>query len=97
MQFFERRGDCEDYAMTKYESLLRLGFQKEQMRMLIVLDKESNTGHAVLAVDMPDGTYILDNQHQLAMKPEEMKRHPEGDARYLPISAYSEFGKWRFV
>lgn len=96
-EFMARRGDCEDYCMVKYQSLLQLGFHEEQLRLLVVLDKESNTGHALLAVDMPDGTYILDNQNRFALKAQDVVQLDSSDPRYLPVSAMSRSGRWRFV
>ncbi len=60
-QFLARGGDCEDYAITKFFSLLRLGVAAEQMRILVVNDTGRDLIHAVLAVRTPRGTLVLDN------------------------------------
>ncbi len=61
-QFFNRLGDCEDYAITKYMTLRDLGFPAEQLRVAVVRDTNLKLGHAILAVFMDGKTYILDNQ-----------------------------------
>jgi len=61
-QFFRKNGDCEDYAIAKYYSLKELGFSADQMRIVIVRDKNLNVAHAVLAVYEKDKIWILDNQ-----------------------------------
>lgn len=60
-EFLQRNGDCEDYAILKFVSLLELGFGSEQLRVTIVRDKRRQLMHAVLAVQIGDKTYILDN------------------------------------
>jgi predicted transglutaminase-like cysteine proteinase len=97
LEFLSRQGDCEDYALTKYESLKRLGFPEEKMRLLIVNDtSEGNARHAVLAVDMPDGTYILDNQAGVALKQQDVKRD-DGAMRYTPLFALSRTQRWAYT
>lgn len=61
-QFFNKDGDCEDYAIAKYYSLKELGFQSEQMRIAIVHDKNLDVAHAILVVYLEDKIWILDNQ-----------------------------------
>ena len=62
MEFLTRLGDCEDYAITKYVTLKRLGFDVSQMRVVVVQDLNLATGHAVLMVQLDGATYVLDNQ-----------------------------------
>lgn len=93
LEFLERRGDCEDYAIAKYVSLQRLGFDESRMRLLVVRDTLTREGHAVLAVDMPDGTYILDNQSHLALKHQEVKLD-DGRPRYEPLVGLSRSQQW---
>lgn len=93
LEFFSRRGDCEDYAIAKYVSLRRMGFDESRLRLLVVREVETRQAHAVLAVDMPDGTYILDNQAQVALKHEEV-RSIDGRARYEPLAGLSRTQQW---
>ena len=61
-EFFERNGDCEDYAIAKYLSMRRLGFKPSEMRIVVVHDLNLNVGHAILVVYHERRVLILDNQ-----------------------------------
>lgn len=61
LEFMRRSGDCEDYAIIKFVSLLELGFTNDQMRIAVVMDSVRNIAHAVLAVELNGRTYILDS------------------------------------
>lgn len=93
LEFFARQGDCEDYAIAKYVSLKRLGFEESRLRLLVVVDPDTRGGHAVLAVDMPDGTYILDNQSSLVLKHQDVKQ-VDGTPRYTPVAALARSHQW---
>ena len=62
VQFFAKNGDCEDYAIAKYVSLLHLGFDKEDMRLVILQDLNLKVPHAVLVVYVDGEPLVLDNQ-----------------------------------
>lgn len=55
--------DCEDYAIIKYFTLLKLGFEKEKLFVTAVYEKYSGEGHMVLSYFEEDGAQplILDN------------------------------------
>ena len=55
-------GDCEDYAITKFYSLLSLGIPNEQMRVVVLNDMNLRTAHAVLVVYLDGVAWLLDNQ-----------------------------------
>lgn len=55
-------GDCEDYAIMKFVSLLDLGFRNDQMRIVVVDDTVRDLPHAVLVVELAGTFYLLDNQ-----------------------------------
>ncbi|PCJ44748.1 MAG: hypothetical protein COA81_00295 [Alphaproteobacteria bacterium] len=61
-QFFKKDGDCEDYAIAKYMSLKRLGFDADQMRIVVVQDTNLDVPHAVLVVFFKGTRLVLDNQ-----------------------------------
>jgi len=42
-------GDCEDYAIIKYYSLIRLGFDEKKLFLTIVQDKYTSGYHMVLS------------------------------------------------
>ncbi len=60
-QFQKTSGDCEDYAIAKYFTLKELGFNPDDMRLIIVIEKIRNIAHAILGVYMDGDVYILDN------------------------------------
>lgn len=85
-QFMYRTGDCEDYAIAKYASLLHLGFDKEQMRVLVLQDLNLNTPHAILIVYMDGKAWVLDNQIPQVIEADRIKH-------YKPIFSINE-GHW---
>lgn len=56
-------GDCEDYAIIKYFTLVKLGFEKERLFLTGVKDKYSGGYHMVLSYfqDKDKSPLILDN------------------------------------
>lgn len=64
-EFFGRGGDCEDYAIAKYQSLKALGLPVEELRLLILWDSKRGIAHAVLAVGPPGRELVLDNVHSV--------------------------------
>jgi len=42
-------GDCEDYAIIKYFTLLKLGFEKDKLFITLVYDTYSKSNHMVLS------------------------------------------------
>lgn len=89
-QFFLKDGDCEDYAITKYVSLKLLGYATEAMRIVIVQDNNLDAIHAVLAVQLNNATYILDNQIEQVV-PHSVIAH------YTPIYSINEHAWWRHL
>ena len=62
VEFMNNSGDCEDYAIAKYTTLLFLGFRDEQMRIIALVDNNrGGIGHAVLSVASNGADMILDN------------------------------------
>jgi predicted transglutaminase-like cysteine proteinase len=60
-EFFSRSGDCEDYAIAKYVTLRQMGFDADQLRLVVVKDLNRDLAHAVLAAYVEGDVYILDN------------------------------------
>ena len=60
-EFLTRGGDCEDYAILKFASLLALGVRDDDMR-LVVGRLSNGTPHAFLATNIGSEEYILDNR-----------------------------------
>ena len=87
-QFFDRSGDCEDYAIAKFLTLIELGFSNEQMRIAVVHDTNLNLIHAVLVVYVNDVGYLLDNQIEQVVQVDSV-RH------YRPYYSLNETRWWR--
>ncbi|MEM8767793.1 MAG: transglutaminase-like cysteine peptidase [Pseudomonadota bacterium] len=60
-EFMRRGGDCEDYATTKYYLLRRLGFDAEQLRVVVTWDRSARGYHAVLAVHHAGEVLLLES------------------------------------
>ncbi len=56
-------GDCEDYAIIKYFTLLKLGFEKKKLYITSVYEKYTGSYHMVLSYFESEGKppLILDN------------------------------------
>ena len=87
VEFFDRGGDCEDFAIAKYVSLRALGVPEERMRIAIVHDKIKDIPHAVLVVYTDEGALILDNQNKRA-------ENANSVTRYKPIFTINRHAWW---
>ena len=87
-EFMSRFGDCEDYAITKFMSLKRLGFDAKKMRVVAVKDMNLKVGHAILVVFLGDKPYVLDNQVKIVVEARKI-RH------YRPVFSINEKAWWR--
>lgn len=86
-QFFKRNGDCEDYAIAKFMSLRALGFDNNDMRIVVLQDLNLRIGHAILVVHLNGQALVLDNQVR-SVVPAETIRH------YKPIYSINERSWW---
>lgn len=89
-EFFFKDGDCEDYAISKYVTLSRIGFSKKSMRLVVGQDNNSRVEHAILSVHLGAEEYILDNQVN-AVLPQNRIKH------FSPVYAINETAWWRFT
>ncbi|MBL4804833.1 MAG: transglutaminase-like cysteine peptidase [Alphaproteobacteria bacterium] len=87
VEFLQRGGDCEDFAIMKYTALRTLGVPEERLRIAIVQDLKKNIPHAVLVVYTEQGAYILDNQNQRLVD-------AENGSRYRPIYSINRQAWW---
>jgi predicted transglutaminase-like cysteine proteinase len=87
LQFLDRSGDCEDFAIAKYLALRAGGMPAENMRIVIVRDTSRQRTHAVLAVYVRGRALILDSLYDAIV---------EADAidHYEPIYSINETGWW---
>ena len=88
--FMARSGDCEDYAIAKYFALRQLGFDKEELRIVVLYDRIRNLGHAVLAVYGGNDILILDSLSNF-ITTHTRYRH------YIPQYSMNETTRWAHV
>lgn len=88
LQFFNRDGDCEDYAIAKYMSLKALGFSVDDLRIVVLNDSNMGILHAVLVVNHNNTAYVLDN-YTKSVLPSSRIYH------YKPIYSINESAWWR--
>jgi predicted transglutaminase-like cysteine proteinase len=62
MTFSSGAGDCEDYAIAKYVALQEIGIAEDDLRLVVIHDRDSNVDHAVTAVRYDGSWLILDNR-----------------------------------
>lgn len=86
-EFFLRSGDCEDYAISKFITLKRLGVDTAKMRIAVVQDENLRAAHAVLAVELEGIFHILDNQVDSVLAHSEI-------LHYRPVYSINEAGWW---
>jgi len=89
-EFMTRSGDCEDYSIAKYFALRKLGFGKDEMRIVILMDQIRGIGHAVLAVYDGDDILILDSLSNLIL-PHTRYKH------YAPQYSMNETTRWAHI
>lgn len=87
LEFLQRGGDCEDFAIAKYTALRMLGVSEQRLRIAVVQDTFKNIPHAVLVVYTDEGTLILDNQNKKALNGDEA-------GRYRPIFSINRQAWW---
>ena len=87
-EFMAKFGDCEDYAIAKFISLIKLGFKPEQLRVVAVKDLNLKVGHAILVVFLDGKTYVLDNQIKQVIEARSV-RH------YQPVFSINTKAWWR--
>jgi predicted transglutaminase-like cysteine proteinase len=68
------RGDCEDYAIAKYVVLREAGVSEQDLRVLLVRDRNVREDHAVLAIRNGEAWTVLDNRSS-ALTPDRELRH----------------------
>jgi predicted transglutaminase-like cysteine proteinase len=86
-QFLREGGDCEDYAITKFTLLKKLGIKNKNMRLVVLKDIYKNIIHSVLVVYIEGQSYLLDNNIPMVVQTKEI-RH------YKPIYSINETNWW---
>jgi len=90
LEFLERGGDAEDFAIMKFASLRDAGIDNQAMRIMIVYDALRQQRHAILAVSLEQGTFVLDTITD-AVQPAERVRY------YVPYYSVNETTRWAHV
>ncbi len=89
-QFLRVGGQCQDYAIAKYELLREAGLPAEQLQMVVLFDAATGADHAVLVAYVDDQALVLDN-----LRPKIVSANEVDD--YRPYYAINETGWWRYV
>jgi predicted transglutaminase-like cysteine proteinase len=87
LQFLDRSGDCEDFAIAKYMALRAGGMPAEDMRIVILRDRQRHRMHAVLAVYVGKRVLILDSLYDAIVEADVI-------SHYEPIYSINEQGWW---
>lgn len=66
LKLFGGQGDCEDFAIAKYFSLIALGYPEKMLRLVVVQDTSRQVVHAVTCVQLSDQCYVLDSLRPVA-------------------------------
>jgi predicted transglutaminase-like cysteine proteinase len=90
LEFLERSGDCEDFAIMKYETLLALGFSNDQMRIAVVNDTIRNLPHAVLIVEYDGRVFVLDSLIDVVVGHEALRQ-------YVPQYSVNRTHRWAHI
>jgi predicted transglutaminase-like cysteine proteinase len=89
-EFMTRSGDCEDYSIAKYFALRKLGFDKDELRVVILMDEIRGIGHAVLAIYAKNDILILDSLSNLILSHRRYKH-------YIPQYSMNETTRWAHI
>ncbi len=87
VEFFQKGGDCEDYAIAKYTALKALGVPENRLRIAIVQDLQKNVPHAILIVYTDQGAMVLDNQMKSTVSIDRI-------SHYKPIFSINQNAWW---
>ena len=87
-EFFNKGGDCEDYAIAKYLTFRRLGYPPADMRIVAVRDLNTKISHAVLLVRQGKSYLVLDNILKVVVDANRIKN-------YRAIYSLNEKESWR--
>ena len=87
LEFLGGAGDCEDFALFKFFALRRLGFGDDELRLVLVRENTPWVTHALLAVYLREGIFILDNRSDAVARHDRV-------AGYVPLYSANETARW---
>ncbi|MGB0937076.1 MAG: transglutaminase-like cysteine peptidase [Colwellia sp.] len=83
------RGDCEDYAIAKFFSLVALGIPEDKLRLMYVRQLEINEPHMVLIYfEEPNAIPLVLDNYNPRIKPASQRRDLK------PIYSFNGHGLW---
>jgi predicted transglutaminase-like cysteine proteinase len=89
-QFAVNDGDCKDYAVAKYFTLRKLGWDTASLRVVVLQDMNLGVAHAVTVAYTDDQAYLMDNQIREVV-PASVVRH------YRPYYSINEDYWWLHI
>jgi predicted transglutaminase-like cysteine proteinase len=89
-QMLKSGGDCEEFALLKYVTLLELGYREDALRLVIVQDTKRKAGHAILTVALQGKVFALDSLTDAPARPHQV-------AHYRPVYSVSANQRWIHV
>jgi len=90
IEFLERSGDGEDFAIMKFSSLREIGLKNEQLRIVMVKDSLSGRAETILAAYIDDEILILSNQWPNVIRDDRA-------TSYVPYISLNETTRWAHV
>lgn len=90
IEFLERSGDDEDFAIMSYVSLREAGIKIKQLRLVMVKDSLSGRNETILAVYLGDEVLLLSNQWPTPIS-------DRNAMTYVPFISFNEDGRWLHV
>lgn len=89
---FQGHGDCEDYVITKYFTLLEVGIPKEKLYFAVVDIKGQKDSHMILLyLETKESTpLILDNLNSMVIP---LTRR----TKLIPKFAFNEIDSYKFI
>ena len=90
LEFLERSGDDEDFAIMKFSSLREAGLKNEQLRLVMVKDSLTGRAEIVLAAYIENEVLILSNQWPNVIRDDHA-------ASYVPFISLNETTRWAHV
>jgi len=88
--FYHGAGDCEDYAIAKYEALRMAGIAAEDLRIIVMVDTFRHEGHAVTAARLDVHWLTLDNRRTAMIEDSDLRN-------YRPLFVIDDSGVNKFT
>ena len=90
LEFLERAGDDEDFAIMKFSTLREAGLKNEQLRLVMVRDSLSGRAQIILAAYIDDEILILSDQWTNVIRDDHAMS-------YVPFISLNETTRWAHV